>query len=487
MDASTQTEHKVYLCDIPALKPYKVKIDETFDDDELDTMEEKLMELNIENYDDFCNFIVENLFSYVDDYNQQHIQDFKLMKYDELLKVFIQSHISRQIQMFYDENIHIGAIYHIGLDEIKEHIYTIFCDMYETTHISMFPPRSMTTSTNNYHSQSLDVMKERLDIVDKKDEEQPEQRTPEWYVRRHNLLSASDIWKTLGSQAQQNDIIYRKCSPINTQKYSKVNMNSSLHWGQKYEPVSQLYYEYMYKCKIREYGCIPHSTYDFLGASPDGIVVESQENPQLVGRMLEIKNVVSRNITGIPKLEYWVQTQLQMECCDLEECDFLECKFSEYESFDAFMEDTHDTGLFHKTEDDKYKGVFICFMNKEQHPVYEYPPFDIENEAEFNKWNDEMIDKHNALGNNWIQNVCWKLDVVSCVLIPRNRQWFAAVFPQFKTIWETIVKERETGYEHRAPRRRYGSKTNQLSSSSNTSSSTNKIQKPFIPTIRINI
>ena len=29
--------------------------------------------------------------------------------------------------------------------------------------------------------------------------------------------------------------------------------------------------------------------------------------------MLEIKNPVSREITGIPKEEYWIQMQLQME------------------------------------------------------------------------------------------------------------------------------------------------------------------------------
>ena len=295
------------------------------------------------------------------------------------------------------------------------------------------------------------------------------------------MISASVFSQAFATQGIKNSLIYKKCEPMNIERYNPLhtNINSAFHWGTRFEPVSQNYYEYKYNCKIEEYGCITHDEYDFFGASPDGINV-TPESPYY-GYMIEIKNVVSRKITGIPKKEYWVQTQLQMECCDLEECDFLECKFSEYESFDAFMEDTHDTGLFHKTEDDKYKGVFICFMNKEQHPVYEYPPFDIENEAEFNKWNDEMIDKHNALGNNWIQNVCWKLDVVSCVLIPRNRQWFAAVFPQFKTIWETIVKERETGYEHRAPRRRYGNKTSQISSS------TNKIQKPFIPTIRINI
>ena len=45
------------------------------------------------------------------------------------------------------------------------------------------------------------------------------------------------------------------------------------------------------------------------------------------GRLVEIKNIVNREITGIPKKEYWVQMQLQMEVTDLDECDFLETRF----------------------------------------------------------------------------------------------------------------------------------------------------------------
>ena len=56
------------------------------------------------------------------------------------------------------------------------------------------------------------------------------------------------------------------------------------------------------------------------------------------GRMLEIKNIVNRDITGIPKKAYWVQMQLQMEVCDLEECDFLETRFKEYDNEQAFLE-----------------------------------------------------------------------------------------------------------------------------------------------------
>ena len=80
-----------------------------------------------------------------------------------------------------------------------------------------------------------------------------------------------------------------------------------------------MYYEYINNTKVNEFGCIKHTKHDFLAASPDGIVCDMSSN--LYGRMLEIKNVVSRTITGA-KMEYWIQMQLQMEVCDLNECDF---------------------------------------------------------------------------------------------------------------------------------------------------------------------
>ena len=90
---------------------------------------------------------------------------------------------------------------------------------------------------------------------------------------------------------------------------------------------------------------MPHPKYPYIGASPDGINVDSTSG--LYGRMLEIKNPTTREITGIPKEEYWVQMQLQMEVCGLNHCDFLETKFSVYETKEQFDED----GDFYKSKD----------------------------------------------------------------------------------------------------------------------------------------
>ena len=79
----------------------------------------------------------------------------------------------------------------------------------------------------------------------------------------------------------------------------------------------------------------------------------------LYGRMLEIKNPFSRVINGIPKDEYWIQMQMQLEVCDLDCCDFLETKFTEYESREAFDAD----GDFTESVTGDKKGIMMFFMN----------------------------------------------------------------------------------------------------------------------------
>ena len=59
----------------------------------------------------------------------------------------------------------------------------------------------------------------------------------------------------------------------------------------------------------------------------------------------------------------------------------------------------------------------------------------------------------------WVKNVYWYLDYYNCSLVTRNKKWFKAVVPQFQKIWDTIVEERETGFEHRKPRKKSSNTT----------------------------
>jgi hypothetical protein len=218
-------------------------------------------------------------------------------------------------------------------------------------------------------------------------------------------------------------------------------------------------YEHMYNSKVEDFGCIQHPNYSFIGASPDGIIVESHSGRY--GRMLEIKNIVNREITGIPKKEYWIQMQLQMEVCDLNECDFLETKFIEYLSAEDFIDDTYidenicDINL-NLSKDKKQKGIILYFHTKEGTPFYEYKPLNIVTKDDIRLWEESELDKYESKPYNYtfLKFIYWKIEKLSCVLVLRNNDWFKNNVIQLEKVWKTIEEERVTGYNHRAPNKK---------------------------------
>lgn len=317
------------------------------------------------------------------------------------------------------------------------------------------------------------------------------QRTPEWYKRRNEMITASSAWKVFKSDAMVNQLVYEKCSaaalvatesvssddndssntnqetsvpiPV-TIKAKYVNVNSPLHWGQKYEEISRMIYESRNNTKVGEFGCIPHSEYSFLGASPDGINIDPSS--PLYGRMVEIKNIVNREIDGVPLEEYWIQMQLQMQVCKCDECDFLETRFKEYADEEEFLKDSASDldNQFHLTAAMTLKGVFSYFIKDGGTPVYHYAPLYL-TRKEYDVWCEEIIDKNTDLV--WIKNIYWYLHQYSCVLVLRNDAWFKNAIPQVEKVWNVILRERDTGFEHRAPKKRLSPSSTTITAANN--------------------
>ena len=364
-----------------------------------------------------------------------------------------EDNINELMEALFDEDIlYLGEEFEEEIEEILERAKTDFFKDY-------MPIRSYPDSII-LEEPDYEYVEGQIAFL--KSKPQPVQRTKEWYDFRHNLITASNAYKAFESQSSKNQLIYEKCQPNPASSSSSnedsvddnikvllapvqmVNVNSSLHHGQKYEPLSVMIYEDMYKTKVDDFGCIQHETHAFLGASPDGINVDPDS--LRYGRMLEIKNIVSREIDGIPKKEYWIQMQLQMEVCDLDECDFLETKFTEYDNAEAYWTDTSG----------KRKGIIMYFHTKEGKPFYKYMPFDLIELQDIDSWQEQMVDLYQSAEYDyvWIKDYYWKLDIVSCVLVCRNRQWFKDNIGGLAEIWATIVSERASGYEHRAPNRK---------------------------------
>ena len=382
--------------------------------------------------DDFTNTsyhedFLETIDIFIDEYVNSHIINYKEKDFEEMVK----NAVYLQILDVYSEQINYLEL---SLDDtVDECVYLYFTKnncprSYEESIV-------ITKPINNIITKTLTKIKNKY---------QPEQRSADWYHFRWDGLTASNLWKMFDSQSSLNSLIYSKCVPINIKKFQSVNIDSAFHNGHKYEPLSLMIYEEMYDTEVSEYGCITHDTYDFLKASPDGINTK-RGNPRY-GRLVEVKNPVSRKLTGVPKKDYWIQMQHQMEVCDLNECDFLETIFKSYDNENEFMND----GSFTKTRDGKRKGIIIRYYDNKE-PIYEYAPLNL-SKQNFDIWYNETMEKNKKL--TWIENIYWYLEDISIVLVTRNNKWYNKALPKMIETWDIIVKERKSGYDHRKPKKR---------------------------------
>lgn len=315
-----------------------------------------------------------------------------------------------------------------------------------------YPMRSE-LEINEERVEDVNHIKEQLEILS--DIIQPEQRTTEWYDIRNNLLTASNMYKVFGSEASRNSLIYEKC---NSDALNRKIMSYSLAWGNTFEPLSIKIYEKKFNTKIQEFGCIRHNNIQCIGASPDGINVEPS-SPRY-GRMLEVKNVFNRIITGIPKLEYWTQMQIQMETCNLEICDFLETAFKEFEIVDDIYTSSYE-----------WNGIIAHFYNSDNPYHIEYYPLENELTPEnVEKWKTMILEKMERDGMIFKKFTGWYLQTFSCVKVKRNRFWFSQSKQKIIDVWNTILLERNSDFSHRAPKRR---KINESNDSQNS-------QKAFV-------
>jgi putative phage-type endonuclease len=335
------------------------------------------------------------------------------MEQVETALILMTEYVHENVEFLPEESFTAGMMYEVD-QLMKVQFETVLDEVY--FHALYLFTKGRTT----YRRLPVDNVDEKIRLLRQKP--QPVQRTPEWYEYRHKLITASSAYKALGTDAKIRELVKSKQGSAII--YTGTNTEGPMHWGVKYEPVSIQYYTYQNQTQVEEFGCIAHDTYFFLGASPDGINV-LQSSP-LYGRMLEVKNPFSREINGNPKKEYWIQCQLQLEVCNLEECDFLETSFKEYESEEAF----HTDGTFQKTSTGQYKGIILQFFSDKV--IYEYAPFQCTRE-EFDTWEQTQLNER-----TWVRTIYWRLEEISCVLIRRNPEWFKHVVPQFEAVMKLI-------------------------------------------------
>ena len=391
--------------------------------------------LNDDNYAELEETVIELMDEYMDSHTLSlSISSFPTTMIQDLCSLLFDDLVSGGICGDSDDDFET-------IHEIVDNTFKLYWKQYNT-----MPLRQQ--SFTDFEAADLSLVASKIMQIEAVPKQQ--QRSKEWYETRYNMITASSISKALGSAAQVNSLICEKCKPLVMYSCDYVNCDSPLHWGVKYEPITAMIYEHMYNtCVATEFGCIPHRDYPFIGASPDGIVVDP--NNERYGHMVEIKNIVNRDITGIPKDEYWIQMQVQLEVCDLEYCDFIETRIKEYEDADETFYD--DIAC-------QYRGIILHFVDsnaldpRSAPPHYVYMPLSIPiDRSAIDIWTQNIIDKKT---DKYVlyKTHYWYLDEISCIVVKRNREWFYVAIPQFTNVWHTILKERVDGYEHRVPKKR---------------------------------
>ena len=329
---------------------------------------------------------------------------------------------------------------------------------------------------------------------------QPAQKSKEWYSLRNTCITASEassclhlseeICKTYLDEFPTSKLKFnenKNLSPFDTLESYIINKcdsyfnigkgfvsNKYTEWGNKYEPIAVQLYMKEKNTNVLEFGFLQHSRLKWLGASPDGITND--------GIMLEIKCPYSRKLSSYPPIYYWVQCQIQMEVCNLDECDFLECNIKEI-SLTEFnnLENIQYYGIIIENDltnekiieetNEKVDNEIIEEMNQE---IIEETNEKVNNEIieEINeKVNNEIIEETNEKVNNEIieeTNTCkflypplecktkqdyinwsntkkgkkiyFKVDKFQIIKINRKKEWFNVVKSKLKNTYDLLQK-----------------------------------------------
>jgi hypothetical protein len=268
------------------------------------------------------------------------------------------------------------------------------------------------------------------------------QRTTEWYAQAKTVLTASEFATILGTQRAAGVLAMQKAAPptectTNRLACSTTEM-SAMDWGVRFEPVVKQILTALWGAELVELGRIVAASDARLAASPDGAIIAA-EDPARVGRLVEIKCPIRREVTGQIPFEYWCQMQIQMEVCDVDECEYVEVKINSGYKDKPMCTDTEKAG----TQRHLFSGTVWLLQEPDTLELkYAYTAL-------------ELKDLERA-GWNVVETIPWNLDGIFIQVVARDRSWFAGTAVAREAFWAKVAEVQAGTYvlpaTTRAPR-----------------------------------
>lgn len=260
---------------------------------------------------------------------------------------------------------------------------------------------------------------------------QTEQRTEEWYQQMSTIISASELGNLFASPYQRAKFVKSKTVPYKIRNQPLAipsERMSAFDWGIRFEPVVKQIYEYKYGAIIKELGRLPHPMEPRCMASPDGLIYDTmtQSYKNKVGRLIEIKCPVTREIDGgVPK-EYYDQMQMQLHVTGLQKCDYVEAVFSSKYNNIAMREGP--------TLYDGYIAL-VRYAEVQDNKDFYYIYSPVNSAADWMP----IIQMEEEI----IEIIPWRLVQWSEQIVIKNEEWWNTLQPIIERFWEDVEKEKE--------------------------------------------
>jgi putative phage-type endonuclease len=321
------------------------------------------------------------------------------------------------------------------------------------------------------------------------------QKSAEWLAARKNLIAASESGYLLGIRCCSSMINYIKAKCNLPTSLDNLGQIDSIRHGNIYEDVARAIYESRHSLEVKEYGLITTPKHSFLGASPDGIVINQIQTTgagngnnskaesgiessieSKIGRLVEIKNPYTYDPSDVIKPEYTVQILQQQYVLDLPKCDFVKTNIIgaivpdktaakglvPYRDIDAFLADALESpeainieiankniSRGNLTSKGMEKGVLIHYKDTAtgQYITYLYPLSQVYTRSSILEWiktTKETISTSAGICKTKIAVEYWYLAAYFEKTLEYDSHLFERVYlPRLELIWQLINRIRQ--------------------------------------------
>jgi len=246
------------------------------------------------------------------------------------------------------------------------------------------------------------------------------QRTQAWYAQGKSVLTASEFATIYGTERAVRQLAFQKIQPPVQQSTNRLacltHEMGPFDWGIRFEPVVKMILEERWGAQILDAGRLLHPTEPLLAASPDGLIMDATDTAR-VGRLLEIKCPITREINETIPFEYWCQMQIQMEVTSIDECEYVEVKLDSITSKKMDLSGATPDGFVWL-----FQNPNTCEM------TYAYT--------------EAQKAAHEYGGLDLIETIPWRLNRMFTKTVARDRAWFQGTAPMRQHFWETVEKLR---------------------------------------------